>query len=154
MRIAPSVPWHSEGYAVLGNHDASSLVAVLVDCGVTVLLNQAATAAFDGGRIWLVGIDDPYHYQTDDLETAWRGVKAGEFSVVLAHSPDRAKDAASLGCDYYLCGHTHGGHICLKGGWPMAYRRRYSRDLLTGSWKVGGLMGYTSRGVGSFGRQK
>ena len=51
-----------------------------------------------------------------------------------------------------LCGHTHGGQICLPGGIPL-YRNAPGcrREHLAGSWREGAMIGYTSRGTGSAG---
>lgn len=48
-----------------------------------------------------------------------------------------------------LCGHTHGGQICLPGGMPLTYNARCPRQLGRGPWRWGEMQGYTSPGAGS-----
>ncbi|MCK7581816.1 MAG: hypothetical protein MZV65_43480 [Chromatiales bacterium] len=48
-----------------------------------------------------------------------------------------------------LCGHTHGGQICLPGGFPLTWDARCPRRLAAGAWRHGALLGYTSVGAGT-----
>ena len=48
-----------------------------------------------------------------------------------------------------LCGHTHGGQICLPGGYALTWDARCPRRLAAGAWTYGGMTGYTSVGAGS-----
>ncbi len=48
-----------------------------------------------------------------------------------------------------LCGHTHGGQICLPGGIPIIYDAQCPRKLASGCWTYHNLLGYTSTGTGS-----
>ena len=70
------------------------------------------------------------------------------FKIALIHSPEFVDAAAENGFQLYLAGHTHGGQVCLPGGWPiithMTRYRRYARGL----WRHGEMVGYTSTGVG------
>ena len=43
--------------------------------------------------------------------------------VLLAHSPEIYRQAAHAGFSVMLCGHTHGGQICLPGGIPPMVTR-------------------------------
>jgi len=48
-----------------------------------------------------------------------------------------------------LCGHTHGGQICLPGGYALTWDARCPRRLAAGAWSYGDMAGYTSVGSGS-----
>jgi predicted MPP superfamily phosphohydrolase len=50
-----------------------------------------------------------------------------------------------------LSGHTHGGQICLPGGFVLIRNAPVPRHMLAGAWRHAGLQGYTSRGTGSCG---
>ena len=67
---------------------------------------------------------------------------------MLVHTPDLAEDAARLGCALYLCGHTHGGQICLPGGWPIVQHLHKETRLGRGLWRRRQMIGYTSLGAG------
>jgi predicted MPP superfamily phosphohydrolase len=47
-----------------------------------------------------------------------------------------------------LCGHTHGGQICLPGGIPVLTDCDAPRRMARGAWRHGRLAGYTSAGSG------
>jgi len=143
---------HPLRFATLGNHDFLEKVEPLEAAGLPFLLNESAAIERDGSRLWICGIDDPHFFLTHDLVKARAGVAAGEISILLSHSPETYREAASLGYDLQLSGHTHGGQICAPGGIPL-YRNAPGcrREHLSGSWSEGKMIGYTSRGTGSAG---
>ena len=136
-------------FAVRGNHDSLSMVRPLSDMGITMLINQAVPLERDGQRVWLLGVDDPHFYQTDDLEMAMNGIPQDSFKILLAHSPEIHWRAAKAGIDLYLCGHTHGGQICLKKYGPIIVNARDSYLQARGLWRYEGMLGYTTTGVGT-----
>jgi predicted MPP superfamily phosphohydrolase len=133
---------------VLGNHDCHHLVDQLESRGVRMLVNEHAVIERGGERIHLSGVDDVHCFYTEEAERALRGRPAGSFSIALVHSPEMAGVAADAGYDLYLSGHTHGGQICLPGGRPVMTALDSHRELAAGSWRLGGMAGFTSRGVG------
>jgi len=138
-------------YAILGNHDFIEKVPFLEYLGLSVLLNEAQAVEIGGERLWFAGVDDPHYFQTDDLVRTLSHIPDGEPSVLLSHSPEPYREAERLGFRLLLCGHTHGGQICLPGGAPILKNARVPRRLLSGLWSYGALRGYTSRGTGGCG---
>ncbi len=138
-----------EVYAVLGNHDFIEMVPGLEAAGIRVLLNESVVLRRGGADLYLAGIDDPHYYRVDNLEKAAAGVPLAACSVLLSHSPEVYRHAAHAGFKLLLCGHTHGGQICLPGGWALSYNASCPRRFGKGSWRYHGLLGYTSRGAGS-----
>lgn len=136
-------------YAVLGNHDAIEMVPLLEAGGIQLLLNERTTLTRDASSIVLLGVDDPHYYETDNLEKAMNGLDEDPFCILLAHSPEITRKAAYAGVDFYLCGHTHGGQICLPGGRPVLANSRCPHDQCKGAWAYHDLQGYTSRGAGT-----
>ncbi|MCP5151868.1 MAG: metallophosphoesterase family protein [Ectothiorhodospiraceae bacterium] len=137
-------------FAVLGNHDSIHMVPAIEACGIRVLLNEWVPLERDGEVLYLAGVDDPHYFRADNLERAADGIPAGSASLLLAHSPEIYRRASHAGFGAMLCGHTHGGQICLPGGFPVltdTYRcpRRYCR----GAWEYRGMHGYTSVGSGA-----
>jgi len=133
-------------YAVLGNHDSLRMVPALERLGVRVLLNEAAEAR---PGLHLVGVDDPHYFRADNLEKACASLPDDAASVLLCHSPELYRQAAHCGLGLMLCGHTHGGQICLPGGVALTYNARCPRRLGRGAWRYHGLQGYTSPGAGA-----
>jgi predicted MPP superfamily phosphohydrolase len=135
-------------YGVLGNHDTIRMVPPLEAMGFRMLLNEAVAVELGGETIYLAGVDDPHYYKTDNLAKAGAPVPPGAISILLSHSPEVYRRASQAGFNVLLCGHTHGGQICLPGGWPIIYNARCPRKLCAGAWRYQELLGYTSVGVG------
>ena len=136
-------------YAVLGNHDFMEMVPPLEAMGIRVLLNETIALARQGEAIYLSGVDDPGHYQTDDIARVSQEIPSGQVSILLSHDPCNYQQAGAAGFDLMLAGHTHGGQICLPGG--IAVLRVGPWGKLNGKWKFGNLQGYTSPGTGACG---
>jgi len=134
--------------AVLGNHDSHDLPEALERLGVRVLINEHAVIARGADRIHLTGTDDVRYFFTPDAVQALEAAPAG-FAIALVHSPELADVAARAGYALYLTGHTHGGQIALPGGRPLLTAIRKFRRLAAGLWRVGGMQGYTSSGIGT-----
>ncbi|RMF18653.1 MAG: metallophosphoesterase [Gammaproteobacteria bacterium] len=135
-------------WAVLGNHDPLVMLPVLESLGVQVLMNEAATVEVAGGQLCFAGVDDAHYFCCADLYRTLAVADTECFTILLSHTPELYRDAAHLGFDYYLCGHTHGGQICLPGGIPVITEANCPRRLVSGPWQWGGMCGYTSRGTG------
>src|SRR5690606_31536466 len=92
---------------------------------------------------------DPHYYRADNLEKAAAGLPDGAVTILLAHSPEIYRHAAYADFDLLLCGHTHGGQICLPGGRPIICNANSPRELCRGAWRYRDLQGYTSLGSGA-----
>ncbi len=133
---------------VLGNHDTHTVVEPLEAAGVRLLINERITIARGDGIIGMTGLDDVNRFYTPEAERVLHGRPPGQFSVALVHSAEMADIAASAGHALYLSGHTHGGQICLPNGRPVFTALDSHHQLVAGQWQWGGMLGYTSRGVG------
>jgi len=136
---------------ILGNHDVSEEVPALEQLGVKMLINNALELRSGQESVWIIGLDDPHYYGCDDLPAALKGVPSGAFKILLVHTPELIKEAEASGVDLYLCGHTHGGQICLPFVGPIIINANCSRAYARGVWKYKTLQGYTSPGVGTSG---
>jgi predicted MPP superfamily phosphohydrolase len=136
---------------ILGNHDLAEEVPALERMGVTMLVNEALALHRGRERIWLIGLDDPHYYGCDDLPGALRGVPPEAFKILLVHTPELIHEAAASGINLYLCGHTHGGQICMPGLGPVRVNANCPRRYTRGVWRYQHVQGYTSAGVGTSG---
>ena len=131
-------------FAVLGNHDfragAEPLTRALRRNGVRVLRNQHRLLRYRGTSFQIAGMDDSR--QHPDLAAAL-GPTAERFTLLLAHNPMALTDAAALGVDLVLSGHTHGGQIKLGFAEPL-----YQKFLPAGFLSLAGTQMYVSRGLG------
>ncbi|MBZ0334867.1 metallophosphoesterase [Marinobacter sp. AL4B] len=138
-----------DAYAVLGNHDSVRMVPALEDMGYRLLLNEMMPLTRSGETIYLAGIDDAHYYKAHNLHKAGDDIPAGGVSLLLSHTPEVWREAAHAGYDLFLCGHTHGGQLCLPGGIPVTLDSDCPRHLGRGFWRVNGMQGYTSPGAGT-----
>ena len=134
--------------ATLGNHDPGDIVPHLESLGFEVLLNRSRRIDRGAEQITVTGVDDVHRYYTPAAAAALTAHDPGRFGIALVHSPEFAGEAAAAGYDLYLCGHTHGGQVCLPGGRPLITHLCRHRDLHSGLWRQRGMLGYTSRGAG------
>lgn len=151
MRLLPKLQTRDGAYAVLGNHDCLEMAPSLIEAGVPVLLNDAVSVERQDQRIWIVGIDDPHHFQCHDLGKAFEDIPHGEFVIFLSHSPEVYREARQHGAQFYLCGHTHAGQIQIIPIGPVFTHSRTGRRYVQGIWEYQGMQGYTSAGVGTSG---
>jgi predicted MPP superfamily phosphohydrolase len=138
-------------FAILGNHDCLAKVPAMEAAGIRFLLNEHVVLRRGEAELYLIGIDDPNFYQSHSFERALKGVPADATKVLLSHSPQTYAVAADAGIDLLLAGHTHGGQICLPGGYIIMHDGSSPRHLLAGRWTERQLQGYTSRGTGASG---
>jgi predicted MPP superfamily phosphohydrolase len=136
-------------YAVLGNHDTIRLVPGMEAIGYKLLINECVRIKRAGAAIYLAGIDDAHFYRLEDFHRAALSIPSKAVSILLSHTPEVYRHAAHAGFDLMLCGHTHGGQICLPGGIPLLTEATSPRALARGAWRYQDLMGYTSVGTGT-----
>lgn len=135
-------------FGVLGNHDTLCMLPALEAMGIRMLMNESVFLERRGARLYLAGIDDPHYYRADNLEKAMDSVPDQAVVILLAHSPEIYRNAAYANCDLMLCGHTHGGQICLPGGFPLMRNAKAPYALCAGAWRYAEMQGFTSRGCG------
>ena len=136
---------------ILGNHDSINMVPELESIGVRMLINESHMIVEDCDCICIAGVDNPSFHTCAKLSKTLRHVQDEDFTILLAHSPCLLREAAKRNVDYYLCGHTHGGQLCLPGGSPIITKAKCERRYSVGAWTYRGMKGYTSSGAGTSG---
>lgn len=146
-RLRPHLP--ATTLAVLGNHDSVRMVPAMESIGIGVLMNESVRIERGGDAFYVAGIDDAHYFRAHGLHKAADSVPPQGCVVLLSHTPEPYRAAAHCGFDLMLCGHTHGGQICLPGGIPVLTDSGAPRALSRGNWRYGAMLGYTSVGCGS-----
>lgn len=135
--------------ATLGNHDNVESKRILENCGFHVLVNETAEIIQGKARLFLTGLDDVHRFFTQEALQALTRRHPQDFSLVAVHSPEIFQQAAAAGHNLYLCGHTHGGQVCLPGGIPIVSHSTAPKFTDRGLWQQDGMIGHTSTGVGT-----
>jgi predicted MPP superfamily phosphohydrolase len=157
-RLATAAPT----FASLGNHDGGAWAgprggyestqavrALLAASGISLLHNTARTLTLTGRSLRLVGVGDSWADELDARQAfAAAPVPEQTPTILLSHNPDTKEDVESFAWNLMLCGHTHGGQVCLPLiGTPFApvRDRRFVKGL--NPWKDRWI--HTTKGVGN-----
>jgi len=135
-------------FAVLGNHDCLEMVPIMKKRGINFLINDSTVIERNGEKIWLAGVDEPYHYQAHDLEETFKNIPDKAFKIFIAHTPELYKETVPYAPQLYLCGHTHAGQIQFPLIGPIFTNSNTPRRFALGKWKYKEVVGYTSKGTG------
>jgi|SRR5579875_3444353 len=150
-RILDSISAEDGVFGILGNHDESPIAFALEDMGMRMLVNDAVELTRGRDSVWLAGVDDPFDFACDDLPGSLASVPSEGFKILLAHSPQLFKEAAAVGVNLYLCGHTHGGQIRFPIVGSLRDNCPCPKEFTYGQWSYRNVRGYTSPGTGSSG---
>jgi predicted MPP superfamily phosphohydrolase len=134
-------------FAVLGNHDTYLMAQHERESGIDLLINESVEITREGQKILITGADDPFSFYTEPAMLCFE-TRGYDFKIAMVHTSELAYKAEQNKYDLYLCGHTHGGQICLKEGMPLISHQYEGKQFNSGIWKLGRMTGYTSRGVG------
>jgi len=146
-RVLSGVTVRDRRLAVLGNHDPIEMIDALGELGFETLVNRSVMIRRDRDSMRVTGVDDVHCFYAPAALAALEE-KADGFKIALVHSGEMADHAAQAGFSLYLCGHTHGGQICLPGGTPVFTQLVRCRYAAVGLWQDGKMVGYTSSGLG------
>lgn len=141
-------------YAVLGNAEhkmnfrkRETYVRELQTRGCRVLLNEWETLTLRNESVTIAGVDDPY-YGHADVPAALQNAPRTQFTLLLSHSPQTATQAAHLGVDLMLSGHTHGGQVRLPLWGPLKTQNPLARKMDFGVWNRARLQKILNRDPG------
>jgi len=126
---------------------APELIAQLETDGWEDLTNLRRRVELDGLPVELLGLDDA-HIARHDLRVAPRR-ETGRFGFAVMHSPDSAPEAAALGYDLMVAGHTHGGQVRLPGIGALVTNCSLPTRLVSGLFQMVPAVLYLSPGLGT-----
>ena len=146
-KLIQAINSHHGILGVLGNNDRAGDVFALESMGVNMLLNENYLVEKNGFILQFIGTDDISFY-TDQIPLVLKK-STDHCTIALVHSPELYDSAAEAGVNLYLCGHTHGGQICLPGGFPVLTNLERGKQFHSGHWSYKGMPGITNIGVGT-----
>jgi uncharacterized protein len=133
MLLSRYIKAKEAAFATLGNHDSYLMAEYEEESGIRLLINESVEIERAGQKILITGTDDPYRYYTIQelraLETS-----GYDFKIALVHTSELYDLAAENNYDLYLCGHTHGGQICLFNGKPLITHQYEGSRFVKGLW--------------------
>lgn len=139
-------------FYVVGNNDypewQDEFHKKMKNAGAVLLRNSNTRITVRGIPLTLVGTDDPV-YGKPNMEQSMRGVEAGDFKILIAHSFDILESASRAGIDLVLAGHTHGGQL-LFPLFKILHKifGRPWRGHTSGWQRQGDTLCFISRGIG------
>jgi len=139
-------------YAVTGNHEFYQgrvrSVMFFEEAGFQVLHDRWLEIV---PGLVLAGVDDltarqQYGIKNDALGTALANRPPGTATLLISHSPLKCDEAAGLGVDLMISGHTHAGQI-----WPFSFVVGTRYPYVSGSFRIGTMDLLVCRGTGTWG---
>jgi predicted MPP superfamily phosphohydrolase len=115
------------------------------------LRNEAVTIDAGGQRLAVLGVDGAQWREgaLPRLHAASGGLDDERTCrVLLYHTPDVAPEAAGLGFDLQLSGHTHGGQLRLPFFGAIITASEFGKRFEMGRYEVGDMTLYVTRGIG------
>ncbi len=147
-------------YFVTGNHEAKlgdgykSFEGKMIALGVTVLRNGSVRIRSGIDAIRLIGVEDPSFIDAksvdDSLNATLETLTADDYTILLAHRPEKIEQYAEWNIQLVLSGHAHGGQVRLPWiGGLYAPGQGFLPKYTSGLYTVNETQMIVSRGLGN-----
>lgn len=138
--------------AVLGNHDhwlgAEKIRKILKDCNIIDVSNDVYTLKQEESQFHIAGVDSVM-LDKHRLDVVMEKLPEEGPAILLAHEPDFADVSSITGrFSLQISGHSHGGQFVIPG-LGTVIRGPHFFKYPHGEYKVGNMVQYTSRGLGT-----
>ena len=140
-------------FGVLGNHDhwmsAERVREIFKNSEVIDLSNDVVVLKKGEDHLNLCGVDSST-VCADNLDEVIGKMEKDIPSILLAHEPDFARESSQTGLfDLQISGHSHGGQFIIPKFETTPFRGPNSTKYPVGLYKVGDMIQYTSKGLGT-----
>ena len=139
-------------FGILGNHDRHWMEPPLRRTHMHLIdgARREIPIGTDGTTIEIIGLPGVHRRELgDDFVASIPRRREGSLRIVLSHFPDHlSRTQYQLQPDIFLAGHTHGGQVCLPGGWPIIRHDKLPRRLCSGIHWVDRTWLVVNRGFG------
>ncbi|MBS1969846.1 MAG: metallophosphoesterase [Bdellovibrionales bacterium] len=154
IALLKDIPSKHGSFYVPGNHEyywqGTQTIGAFRNIGFNVLLNEARSLQFGNAELQICGIPDPaahgFQLEGPDFEKLARALHPSAFKILLSHQPTLADQAAPLGIQLQLSGHTHGGQF-FPWNLLIGFFQKYGKGL----YHIQNLQLYVNQGTGYWG---
>lgn len=140
-------------FGVLGNHDhwmdSNTIREIFKESEIVDLSNDVFTIKKGENYLNIAGVDS-CTVCADNLDAVLKKLPENIPTILLAHEPDFAKESSKTDrFDLQISGHSHGGQFIIPKFETTPFRGPNSRKYPVGLYKVGNMIQYTSKGLGT-----
>lgn len=140
-------------FGILGNHDhwmgSDKIREIFKSADIVDLSNDVHILKKGESKLNLAGVDS-CTVLADDLDAVISKLDKKSPSILLAHEPDFAITSSITGLfDLQISGHSHGGQFIIPKFETTLFRGPNSVKYPVGLYKVGNMIQYTSKGLGT-----
>ena len=140
-------------YGVLGNHDhwmdSKIIREIFKESDIVDLSNDVVTITKGEDSLNIAGVDS-CTVCADNIDKVLSKLPKNIPSILLAHEPDFAKESSQTDrFDLQISGHSHGGQFIIPKFETTPFRGPNSTKYPVGLYKVGNMIQYTSKGLGT-----
>jgi hypothetical protein len=120
-------------FGITGNHDAPGLSDHFPGTRLTFMEHRRELLNVGDATIDLIGLPGHHRRELDPkFVESIPPQPPHSVRIVLAHHPDHIRRTRTLAPDLFLAGHTHGGQVCLPGGFPIIRHDTLPRRYVAG----------------------
>jgi predicted MPP superfamily phosphohydrolase len=138
-------------FVIMGNHDyfgeGEPLISLLTERGARVLRNEGLVIR---EQMYLAGIDDTWTRRAD-MDRALADRPDGMPTVLLAHDPEKFREAVKRKVGLVLSGHTHGGQVAVPFIPKRINASKIAHNYSLGFYEKDGSTLYVHPGLGTTG---
>lgn len=140
-------------FGVLGNHDhwmsSDKIRNIFKESQIVDLSNDVHILKKDDEYLNLAGVDS-CTVCADNLDKVLLKLRENTPSILLAHEPDFARESSQTRkFDLQISGHSHGGQFIIPPFETTPFRGPNSTKYPVGLYRVGDMIQYTSKGLGT-----
>lgn len=154
VKLLNQIPQRLGSFYVPGNHEyyweGTHTLQAFRDLGFHVLTNECHSLKIGSSELQICGIPDPaarmFSLEAPDFKKLGSALKPHAFKVLLSHQPSLADQAAPLGIELQLSGHTHGGQF-FPWNLLIGLFQKYGK----GRYQIENLQLYVNQGTGYWG---
>lgn len=140
-------------FGILGNHDhwmdSGKVREIFKNSDIYDLSNDVVLLEKGDDKVNLAGVDS-CTVCCDNLDAVLAKLDENAPTILLAHEPDFALESSKTGrIDLQISGHSHGGQFIIPKFETTPFRGPNSTKYPVGLYKVGDMIQYTSKGLGT-----